>query len=153
MASEIKVTEWTTSSGAGGLPVEDLHPADAEKALVAASALGMASTSRISASSSERQVRAAPGLRVTLPSRTRSRLITSLGRQLASAGPAAGPLGALAYADRDGRNGPGPRRHNSAQRLGSLWRTLELPGDARDAVDAWTARCSWWTTASRPAGR
>jgi len=70
---------------------------------------------------------------LTLPSRTRPRLITSLGRQLASAGRLQ-YLGALAYADRDGLNGPGPRRHNSAQRLGSLWRALELPGDVRDAV-------------------
>ena len=70
---------------------------------------------------------------LTLPSRTRPRLITSLGRQLASAGRLQ-YLGALAYAGRDGLNGPGPRRHNSAQRLGSLWHALELPGDVRDAV-------------------
>src|SRR5690348_14017688 len=70
---------------------------------------------------------------LTLPSRTRPRLITSLGRQLASTGRLP-YLGALAYADRDGLTGPGPRRHNSAQRLGSLWRALELPGDVRDAV-------------------
>jgi len=70
---------------------------------------------------------------LTLPSRTRPWLITSLGRQLASAGRLQ-YLGALAYAGQDGLDGPGPRRHNSAQRLGSLWRALELPGDVRDAV-------------------
>ena len=70
---------------------------------------------------------------LTLPSRTRPRLITSLGRQLASAGRLP-YLGALAYAGQDGRNGPGPRRHNSAQRLSSLWHALEVPGDVRDAA-------------------
>ena len=70
---------------------------------------------------------------LTLPSRTRPRLITSLGRQLASAGRLQ-YLGALAYAGQDGLNGPGPRRHNSAQRLSSLWHALEIPGDVRDAV-------------------
>jgi ATP-dependent DNA helicase RecQ len=70
---------------------------------------------------------------LALPSRTRPRLITSLGRQLASAGRLP-YLGALAYAGQDGRNGPGPRRHNSAQRLSSLWHALEIPGDVRDAV-------------------
>jgi len=43
-------------------------------------------------------------------------------------------LGALAYAGQDGLDGPGPRRHNSAQRLSSLWHALEIPGDVRDAV-------------------
>ena len=70
---------------------------------------------------------------LTMPSRTRPRLITSLGRQLASAGRLQ-YLGALAYAGQDGLNGPGPRRHNSAQRLGSLWHALEVPGDVRDAI-------------------
>ena len=86
---------------------------------------------------------------LTLPSRTRPRLITSLGRQLASVGRLS-YLGALAYTREDG---PGPRRHNSAQRLGSLWHALEIPDDVRAAVGTWTARCSWWTTASRPDGR
>jgi ATP-dependent DNA helicase RecQ len=70
---------------------------------------------------------------LTLPSRTRPRLITSLGRQLASAGRLQ-YLGALAYAGQDGLNGPGPRRHNSAQRLASLWPAFEIPDDVRDAV-------------------
>ena len=68
-----------------------------------------------------------------MPSRTRPRLITSLGRQLASAGRLP-YLGALAYAGQDGLNGPGPRRHNSAQRLGSLWHALDVPDDVRGAV-------------------
>ena len=67
---------------------------------------------------------------LTLPSRTRSRLISSLGRQLASVGRLP-YLGALAYT---GQDGPGPRRHNSAQRLRSLWHALEIPGDVRDAI-------------------
>jgi ATP-dependent DNA helicase RecQ len=67
---------------------------------------------------------------LTLPSRTRPRLISSLGRQLASVGRLP-YLGALAYTDQDG---PGPRRHNSAQRLSSLWHALEIPDDVRDAV-------------------
>ena len=67
---------------------------------------------------------------LTLPSRTRPRLITSLGRQLASVGRLP-YLGALAYT---GADGPGPRRHNSAQRLSSLWRALEVPDEVREAV-------------------
>jgi ATP-dependent DNA helicase RecQ len=70
---------------------------------------------------------------LTLPSRTRPRLITSLGRQLASVGRLP-YLGALAYTGEDGLEGPGPRRHNSAQRLSSLWHALEVPDDVRDAV-------------------
>jgi ATP-dependent DNA helicase RecQ len=42
-------------------------------------------------------------------------------------------LGALAYTD---DAGPGPRRHNSAQRLSSLWHALEVPGPVRDAIGA-----------------
>ena len=46
------------------------------------------------------------------------------------------------------------RGHNSAQRLSSLWHALEIPDDVRDSRRRpWTARCSWWTTASRPGGR
>jgi len=67
---------------------------------------------------------------LTLPSRTRPMLITSLGRQLASVGRLS-YLGALAYT---GEDGPGPRRHNSAQRLGSLWHAFEVPGDVREAL-------------------
>jgi ATP-dependent DNA helicase RecQ len=67
---------------------------------------------------------------LTLPSRTRPRLITSFGQRLASVGRLP-YLGALAYT---GDAGPGPRRHNSAQRLSSLWHALEVPGDIRAAV-------------------
>jgi ATP-dependent DNA helicase RecQ len=67
---------------------------------------------------------------LTLPSRTRPRLITSFGQRLASVGRLP-YLGALAYT---GDAGPGPRRHNSAQRLSSLWHVLEVPGDVRAAV-------------------
>ena len=67
---------------------------------------------------------------LTLPSRTRPRLITSFGQRLASVGRLP-YLGALAYT---GDAGPGPRRHNSAQRLSSLWHALEVPGDVRAAV-------------------
>jgi ATP-dependent DNA helicase RecQ len=67
---------------------------------------------------------------LTLPSRTRPRLITSLGRQLASVGRLS-YLGALAYT---GEDGPGPRRHNSAQRLASLWHAFEIPDDVREGL-------------------
>jgi ATP-dependent DNA helicase RecQ len=67
---------------------------------------------------------------LTLPSRTRPRLIASLGRQLASAGRLP-YLGALAYTS---DAGPGPRRHNSAQRLSSLWHALEVPGEVGDVL-------------------
>ena len=67
---------------------------------------------------------------LTLPSRTRPQLITSLGRQIASVGRLP-YLGALAYT---GDAGAGRRRHNSAQRLSSLWHTLEVPDDIRGAV-------------------
>src|SRR5215472_1900010 len=70
---------------------------------------------------------------LTLPSLTRPRLITSLGRRLAGAGRLP-YLGALAYTGGAGVNGPGPRRHNSAQRLSSLWHALEIPDEVRDAV-------------------
>ena len=67
---------------------------------------------------------------LTLPSRTRPRLITSFGQRLASVGRLP-YLGALAYT---GDAGPGPRRHNSAQRLSSLWRAFEVPDEVRAAV-------------------
>ena len=67
---------------------------------------------------------------LTLPSRTRPRLITSFGERLASVGRLP-YLGALAYT---GDAGPGPRRHNSAQRLSSLWRAFEVPDAVRDTI-------------------
>jgi ATP-dependent DNA helicase RecQ len=40
-------------------------------------------------------------------------------------------LGSLGYASPDG---PGPRRHNSAQRLGSLWHAFTVPDDLQEAL-------------------
>jgi ATP-dependent DNA helicase RecQ len=67
---------------------------------------------------------------LTLPSRTRPRLIASLGQRIASIGRLP-YLGALAYAS---EAGPGPRRHNSAQRLDSLWHAFTVPAEIRDAI-------------------
>ena len=63
-----------------------------------------------------------PAAVAILPSRTRPLLIESLGRRIAAIGRLP-YLGALAYAD----GGPGPRRHNSAQRLRSVWNALTVP--------------------------
>jgi ATP-dependent DNA helicase RecQ len=67
---------------------------------------------------------------VTLPSRTRPVLIGSLGEQIARIGRLP-YLGQLEYADPDGA---GPRRHNSAQRLRSVWHALTVPDGLRDAL-------------------
>jgi ATP-dependent DNA helicase RecQ len=69
---------------------------------------------------------------VTLPSRSRPELIGSLGQRIARIGrlPC---LGSMAYAGPDG-DGPGPRRHNSAQRVRSLWDAFAVPSGLRDAV-------------------
>jgi ATP-dependent DNA helicase RecQ len=69
---------------------------------------------------------------VTMPSRTRPVLVESLGERIAEIGRLS-YLGALEYATTDG---PGPRRHNSAQRLASLWRALIVPDALRDALSA-----------------
>jgi len=69
---------------------------------------------------------------VTLPSRTRPVLVESLGQRIAAIGRLS-YLGALDYATADG---PGPRRHNSAQRLASLWRALVVPDSLREALSA-----------------
>ncbi len=66
---------------------------------------------------------------VTLPSRTRPRLITSLGGRIAAIGRLP-LLGSLGYTGA----GPGPRQFNSPQRLQAIWRELALAGPARDAV-------------------
>jgi ATP-dependent DNA helicase RecQ len=66
-----------------------------------------------------------------LPSRTRPALINSLGQRIAAIGRLP-YLGTLAYATSDGA---GPRRHNSAQRLQSLWQALTVPEDLRDAMN------------------
>ena len=63
-----------------------------------------------------------PAAVAILPSRTRPLLIESLGQRIAGIGRLP-YLGALVYAD----GGPGPRRHNSAQRLRSVWNALTVP--------------------------
>ena len=63
-----------------------------------------------------------PAAVAILPSQTRPLLIESLGRRIAAIGRLP-YLGALAYTD----GGPGPRRHNSAQRLRSVWNALTVP--------------------------
>jgi ATP-dependent DNA helicase RecQ len=73
-----------------------------------------------------------PAAVVTLPSRTRPALISSLGHRIASIGRLP-YLGTLGYATGDGA---GPRRHNSAQWLRSLWHSLTVPDDLRDAIAA-----------------
>jgi ATP-dependent DNA helicase RecQ len=67
---------------------------------------------------------------ITLPSRTRPALIASLGERIAAIGRLP-YLGALAYTTNDGS---GARRHNSAQRLQSLWHAFAVPDDLRDAI-------------------
>ena len=73
---------------------------------------------------------ARPASVVTMPSRTRPLLIGSLGQRIATIGRLT-YLGALGYATPDG---PGPRRHNSAQRLASLWHTLVIPDELRSGL-------------------
>ena len=73
-----------------------------------------------------------PASVVTLPSRSRPVLVGTLGERIAGIGRLT-HLGALGYATADG---PGPRRHNSAQRLASLWRSLVVPEDLRAALKA-----------------
>jgi ATP-dependent DNA helicase RecQ len=67
---------------------------------------------------------------VTLPSRSRPRLIAELGQRIAAAGRLS-YLGGLEY-----RNGAPPgSQYNSAQRLAALWRTLAVPADLAAALD------------------
>jgi ATP-dependent DNA helicase RecQ len=65
-----------------------------------------------------------------MPSRSRPLLIGSLGTRLAAIGRLT-YLGALGYATPEG---PGPRRHNSAQRLASLWHAIVVPDELRGAL-------------------
>jgi ATP-dependent DNA helicase RecQ len=71
-----------------------------------------------------------PASVVTLPSRSRPLLVDSLGQRIAAIGRLT-YLGALGYATPEGT---GPRRHNSAQRLASLWRSLVVPDELREAL-------------------
>jgi ATP-dependent DNA helicase RecQ len=66
---------------------------------------------------------------VTLPSNSRPELIGSLGQRLAAIG-RLHYLGSLEYTG----DGPGPRRHNSAQRVRSLWDTFTVPASLRETV-------------------
>jgi ATP-dependent DNA helicase RecQ len=72
---------------------------------------------------------------VTLPSRSRPRLIESLGRRIAEIGRMP-YLGALEYPGETRPAQPAARQHNSAQRLRAVWRELAVPGSVRDAVAA-----------------
>jgi ATP-dependent DNA helicase RecQ len=66
---------------------------------------------------------------VSLPSRSRPRLIGSLAERIAGIGRLP-LLGSLGYAG----HGPGPRQFNSPQRLQAVWRELVLPDPVRAAV-------------------
>jgi len=66
---------------------------------------------------------------VTLPSRTRPRLIAGLGERIAATGRLP-YLGALDYAG----NGPAGRQFNSAQRLQALWHAVAVPDPLRASV-------------------
>jgi ATP-dependent DNA helicase RecQ len=67
---------------------------------------------------------------ITLPSRTRPQLVTSLGERIAEIGRLP-LLGSLGYAG----SGPGgTRQFNSPQRLQAVWRELRLPGPLAEAV-------------------
>jgi len=67
---------------------------------------------------------------VSVPSRTRPVLISSLAQRIAQVGRLP-YLGSLGYVSPDG---PGQRRHNSAQRLRSLWHALTVPDNLREAL-------------------
>jgi ATP-dependent DNA helicase RecQ len=69
---------------------------------------------------------------VALPSRSRPELVSSFGQRIAAIGRLE-YLGALAYVTPDG---PGPRRHNSAQRLATVWQALTVPAEIRAGVAA-----------------
>jgi ATP-dependent DNA helicase RecQ len=69
---------------------------------------------------------------VTMPSRSRPLLVDSLGQRIAAIGRLS-YLGQLSYATPDG---PGARRHNSAQRLATVWQALGVPDDLRSALAA-----------------
>jgi ATP-dependent DNA helicase RecQ len=70
-----------------------------------------------------------PVAMVTMASNTRPLLIESLGKALADIGRLP-YLGSLAYTG----GGPGPRRHNSAQRLRTVWDAFTVPAPLGQAV-------------------
>ena len=69
---------------------------------------------------------------VTLPSRTRPRLVEGLGRRIAEIGRMP-YLGGLAYSGALSAGRPA-RQYNSAQRLAALWHELTVPGSLRGEV-------------------
>jgi ATP-dependent DNA helicase RecQ len=70
---------------------------------------------------------------VTLPSRTRPRLVESLGQRIAEIGRIP-YLGGLRYAAGAPPSRSAGRQHNSAQRLAAVWHELTLPEEAADAA-------------------
>jgi ATP-dependent DNA helicase RecQ len=77
-----------------------------------------------------------PAAVLTLPSRSRSGLIMSLGRRIAEIGRLP-YLGSLQYASGPGGRGPAAgRQHNSAQRLQALWGELSIPEAVAAALAA-----------------
>ena len=76
-----------------------------------------------------------PAVVVTMPSRTRPRLIASLGEEIARIGqlPYAG---SLEYAAGVPATAPAARPSNSAQRLQAVWSQLAVPGPVQAAITA-----------------
>jgi ATP-dependent DNA helicase RecQ len=70
---------------------------------------------------------------VTVPSRTRPRLIGSLAARVAEIGRIP-HLGELGYASGSHPDRPPGHQYNSAQRLSALWHELVIPAPVRDAV-------------------
>ncbi|WP_149262173.1 RecQ family ATP-dependent DNA helicase [Actinomadura sp. K4S16] len=64
---------------------------------------------------------------VTIGSRSRPRLVTTFGRRIAQ-------IGRLPYLGVTPIGDPAPRRHNSAQRLRSVWNALAVPQDLAEAL-------------------
>jgi ATP-dependent DNA helicase RecQ len=77
-----------------------------------------------------------PALVVTIPSRSRPRLVASLGQEIARVGRLE-YAGSLEYAGPDGPDDPAgqePGQRNSAQRLRAVWQALAVPGPVGAAV-------------------
>jgi ATP-dependent DNA helicase RecQ len=85
-----------------------------------------------------------PAAVLSLPSRSRPELITSLARQIAEIGRLP-YIGSLQYAaapeepaadepDDDPAAAPAARQYNSAQRLQAVWRQLSIPASVQDAL-------------------
>ena len=86
---------------------------------------------------------------LTLPSRTRPQLVTSLGRRLAEVGPAALPRRARV---RGRGSRPAPAQQRAAAQLAVAGVRAARTTSAAPSA-AWTARCWSSTTVSIPAGR